>query len=169
MHNLGLSRPHCLLSAGASPPVCLSFAGWLLHRLLSRASALRHLLLRSHRTRPSSTPPLYLRQLVVATHLFAPPPPLDAPPPHDWLCQAVADVQALLPSSRLLLSPSLHPVKLASSPLSSSLSTSVAIVVVVVSGRAVAMVMSSLTSPVALSPSLSTSPSVAPLPSSLQR
>jgi hypothetical protein len=49
------------------------------------------------------------------------------------------------------------------------LSTSVAIVVVVVSGRAVAMVMSSLTSPVALSPSLSTSPSVAPLPSSLQR
>ncbi len=41
--NLGLSRPRRLLSAGASPPVCLSFAGWLLRRLLSRASASRHL------------------------------------------------------------------------------------------------------------------------------
>jgi hypothetical protein len=34
--NLGLSRPRRLLSAGASPPVCLSFAGWLSRRLLSR-------------------------------------------------------------------------------------------------------------------------------------
>ena len=37
--------PHCLLSTGTSPPVCLLFAGWLLHCLLSRASASRHLLL----------------------------------------------------------------------------------------------------------------------------
>jgi hypothetical protein len=52
--NLGLSRPRRLLSAGASPPVCLSFAGWLLHRLLSRASASRHLLSRSRLTRPAT-------------------------------------------------------------------------------------------------------------------
>jgi hypothetical protein len=41
--NLGLSRPRRLLFAGASPPICLSFAGWLLRHLLLRASALRHL------------------------------------------------------------------------------------------------------------------------------
>jgi hypothetical protein len=40
------------LSAGASPPNCLSFAGWLSRRLLSRASASRHLLLGSRLTRP---------------------------------------------------------------------------------------------------------------------
>ncbi len=73
------------MSAGASPPVCLSFAGWLSHRLLSRASASRHLSSHSRRMRPSSTPSLCSCQLVVASHLFAPPPPLDAPPPHDWL------------------------------------------------------------------------------------
>ena len=31
MRNLGLLRPHRLLPAGASPPVCLSYAGWLSH------------------------------------------------------------------------------------------------------------------------------------------
>jgi hypothetical protein len=74
------------LSAGASPPDCFSFAGWFSHCLLLRASALRHLLSRSRRTRPSSTLPLCSCQLVVALHLFTPPPPLDAPPSHDWLC-----------------------------------------------------------------------------------
>jgi hypothetical protein len=53
--NLGLSRPHHLLSAGASPPVCLSFAGWLSRCLLLRASALPHLLLCSHLTRPDDS------------------------------------------------------------------------------------------------------------------
>ncbi len=52
--NLGLSRPRRLLSAGTSPPVCLSFAGWLSHCLLSRASASRHLLSRSRLTRPDN-------------------------------------------------------------------------------------------------------------------
>jgi hypothetical protein len=50
--NLGLLRPRCLSSAGASPPVCLSFAGWLLRCLMSRASASRHLLSRSRLTHP---------------------------------------------------------------------------------------------------------------------
>jgi hypothetical protein len=76
---LGLLRPRRLLSTGASPLVCLSFAGWLSHRLLSRASASRHISSGSRRTHPSLTPPLCSRQLVVASHLFAPPPPLDAP------------------------------------------------------------------------------------------
>jgi hypothetical protein len=53
--NLGLSRPRHLLSAGASPPICLSFADWLLRCLLSRASASRHLLLRSRLTRPDDS------------------------------------------------------------------------------------------------------------------
>jgi hypothetical protein len=53
--NLGLSRPRHLLPAGASPPVCLSFAGWLSHRLLSRASASRHLSSRSHLTHPDDS------------------------------------------------------------------------------------------------------------------
>jgi hypothetical protein len=53
--NLGLSRPRHLLSAGASPPVCLSFAGWLSRRLLSRASASRHLSSRSRLTRPDDS------------------------------------------------------------------------------------------------------------------
>ena len=44
--NLGLSRPRCLMSAGASPTVCLLFAGWLLRCMLLRASALHHLLSR---------------------------------------------------------------------------------------------------------------------------
>jgi hypothetical protein len=77
----------CLLSAGASPPVCLLFAGCLSRRMLSRASALRHLLSRSHLTYQSSTPLLRLRQLVVASHLFAPPMPLNVPPTHNWLCR----------------------------------------------------------------------------------
>ena len=75
------------MSAGASPPVCLSFAGWLSYCLLSHASASRHLSSRSRYTRPSSTPPLCSRQLIVASHLFAPPPPLTMPPPYDWLCR----------------------------------------------------------------------------------
>jgi hypothetical protein len=53
--NLGLSRPRHLLSAGTSPLVCLSFAGWLSRRLLSRASALRHLSSRSRLTRPDNS------------------------------------------------------------------------------------------------------------------
>jgi hypothetical protein len=40
MLNLGLSKPCRLLSAGASPPVCLLFTSWLLHCLLSRASTM---------------------------------------------------------------------------------------------------------------------------------
>ena len=52
--NLGLSRPCHLLSDGASPPVCISFAGWLLRRLLLRASASRHLSSRSCRTHPDN-------------------------------------------------------------------------------------------------------------------
>ena len=128
MLNLGLSRPHRLLSTGASPPVCLSFAGWLSHCLLSRAFASHHLLSCSHRTHPSSTPPLCSRQLVVTLHLFASPPPLNTPPPHDWLCRhhhrctgvVAVDVQTSLPSLQLRLSPSLHIVKLASSSFLSS-------------------------------------------------
>jgi hypothetical protein len=50
--NLGLSRPGHLLSAGASPPICLSFAGWLSRRLLLRTSASHHLSSRSRLTRP---------------------------------------------------------------------------------------------------------------------
>ncbi len=53
--NLGLLRPRHLLSAGTSPPVCLSFAGWLSRCLLSRASALRHLSSRSRLTRPDDS------------------------------------------------------------------------------------------------------------------
>jgi hypothetical protein len=53
--NLGLSRPRHLLSAGASPPVCLSFAGWLLRRLLSCASASHHLSSRSCLTHPDNS------------------------------------------------------------------------------------------------------------------
>jgi hypothetical protein len=49
-------------------------------------SASRHLSSRSRHTHPSLTPPLCSRQLVVVSHLFAPPLPLDVPPPHDWLC-----------------------------------------------------------------------------------
>ena len=48
---------------------------------------LAYLSLRSCRTHPSSTPPLCSRQLVAASHLFAMPPPLDAPLPHNWLCR----------------------------------------------------------------------------------
>jgi hypothetical protein len=54
---------------------------------------------------------------------------------------AVADAQASSSLSRLRLSPLSHPVKLAPSPLSSLSLTSVAIVIVVVSRRAVAMVI----------------------------
>jgi hypothetical protein len=53
--NLGLSRPRHLLSAGTSPPVCLSFAGWLSSCLLLRASASRHLLSCSRLTRPDDS------------------------------------------------------------------------------------------------------------------
>jgi hypothetical protein len=52
--NLGLSRPRHLLSTGASPPIFLSFAGWLSRRLLSRASASHPLLSRSRLTRPNN-------------------------------------------------------------------------------------------------------------------
>jgi hypothetical protein len=54
---------------------------------------------------------------------------------------AVANAQASSPSSRLQLSPSSHPVELGSSPSLSSLSTYVAIVAIVVSRRAVDMVV----------------------------
>ncbi len=63
--NLGLSMPHHILSAGASPPVCLSFAVWLLCRILSR----------SYFTCPSLTP--LLRSCQLNVHLFAPPPPIN--------------------------------------------------------------------------------------------
>ena len=118
--------------------------------MLSRAFASHHLSSRSHLTHPSLTPPLCSRQLVVALHLFTPPLPLDAPPPHDWLCPrhhrctdvVTVDAQASLPSSELRLLPSSLVINLASSPsLFSSSSTSVAIVVVVVSPRAVAIVI----------------------------
>ena len=117
--NLSLSRPRNILSAGASSPVCLLLAGWLLFRQLLRASALHHLLLRCRLTHPSSTPLLCSRQLVVASHLFAPPLPLDAPPPDNWLCHCrhryagvvAVDVQTSLPLSRLRLLPSSLVVK----------------------------------------------------------
>ena len=107
------------MSAGASSPVCLLLAGWLLFRQLLRASALHHLLLRCRLTHPSSTPLLCSRQLVVASHLFAPPLPLDAPPPDNWLCHCrhryasvvAVDVQTSLPLSRLRLLPSSLVVK----------------------------------------------------------
>ena len=82
--NLSLSMPCCLLSADASPFVCLLFSGWLSRCLLLHVSALHHLC--SCLSSPSSTPPLHLRQLVVALHLFAPPLHLDVPSPHNWLC-----------------------------------------------------------------------------------
>ena len=154
MRNLGLSRPHRLLSTGTSPPICLSFAGWLSHHLLLRASASRHLSSRSHRTPPSLTPHLCWCQLVVALHLFAPPPPLDAPPyPHNWLCRhrcrctgiVAVDAQTSLLLPRLILSPLLHIVKLALSPSSSLLSTSIAIVVAVVSHHAITIIVDFVT------------------------
>jgi hypothetical protein len=75
------------LSTGASsrlPLVCRLLS----HRLLSRASALHDISSGSRRTHPSSTPPLCSRQLVVASHLFALPPPLDAPVPSPALLNA---------------------------------------------------------------------------------
>ena len=92
-----------------------------------RASALCHLLSRSRHTHPSLTPPLCSRQLGVTSHLFAPPPPLHAPPPHGWLCcrrcrctgLVAVNAQTSLPSSRLQLSPSLQVVELVLSPSSS--------------------------------------------------
>ena len=45
-------------------------------------SPLHHLSLHSCLSRPSSTPPLCLRRLVVASNLAAPPTPLDAPLAH---------------------------------------------------------------------------------------
>jgi hypothetical protein len=58
------TQPCRLLSAVASPPVCLSFAGWLpccmlswlSHCMLSGAYAWRHISLCSRLTHPSSTP-----------------------------------------------------------------------------------------------------------------
>ena len=150
MSNLGLSRPQCLLSAGTSPPICLSFASLLLHRLLSRASTLRHLSLRSRSTRSSSTPPLCSRQLVVVSHLFASPPHLDVLPPHNWMCcrhpkcagVVAINAQASSPMWRLQLSPSPHVVKLVSLPSLLLLSSmSVAIVVPVISRCAIAIIV----------------------------
>ncbi len=99
-----------------------------------RASALCHLLSRSCHTHRSLTPPLCSRQLVVTSHLFAPPPPLHVPLPHDWLCcrhcQCTAvNAQASLPLSRLQLSPLLQVVELALSP---SLSITIVIVIVLI-------------------------------------
>ena len=86
MRNLSVSKPHRLLFAGASSHICLSFAGWLSHRLL-----LLHLCLASpfvarppHASIPDP-PPLRSCRLVVALHLFAPPPSLNALMPHNWL------------------------------------------------------------------------------------
>ena len=121
------------MSDGASPHVCLSFAGWLSHRLLLRASASRHLSLRSCHTRPSLTPPLCSRQQVVTAHLFAPSKPLDAPPPHDWLCcrcRRCAGVFAVVAIAIVTLVASRRAGIIA-----------LFIVVVVVSRRAVAMVV----------------------------
>jgi hypothetical protein len=59
--NLGLLRPRHLLSAGASPPVYLSFAGWLSRHLLPRASTSRHLLSRSCLTHPEDSDRPYIR------------------------------------------------------------------------------------------------------------
>ena len=87
MCNLGLSRPHRLLSTGTSLSVCLSFAVRLLRCLLSCASASRHLLLCSCLTCSSLIPPLSSCQLVVTSHHFTLPPPLNASSPHDWLCR----------------------------------------------------------------------------------
>ena len=67
--NLCLLRPRHLLSTGAFPPVCLSLAGWLSCCQLLHASASRHLLSHSRLTRPSLTPILRSRQLVVALPL----------------------------------------------------------------------------------------------------
>jgi hypothetical protein len=53
--NLGLLRPRHLLSTGAFPPICLLFTGWLSRRLLSRASASRHLSSRSRLTGPDNS------------------------------------------------------------------------------------------------------------------
>jgi hypothetical protein len=55
---------------------------------LSRASASHHILLGSRRTHPSSTPHLCSRQLVVTSHLFALPPPLNALVPLSALLNA---------------------------------------------------------------------------------
>jgi hypothetical protein len=46
------------------------------------ASTLHRLSSHSRLSRPSSTPPLCSRRLVVVSHLVAPLPPLDAPPAH---------------------------------------------------------------------------------------
>ena len=98
---------------GASRPVCLSFADWLSCCLLSCNSASCHLLLYSRLTHPSLTPPLCSRQLVVASQMFTPPPPLDAPPPRYWLrCRR----QLRRPSKSSLLS---YPVAPSPSSLTS--------------------------------------------------
>ena len=118
--------------------------------MLLRAAASHHLLLRSRLTRPSLTPLLRSHQLVVALHHFALPPPRDTLPPHDWLCCRrcqctgiiAVNVQVSLPSSGLKLSPSLLVAELALLPLLLwSLLTSIAIVVVVTSPRAIATVI----------------------------
>ena len=75
------------LSTGTSHSVCLSFAGRLLRCLLSHASASHHLLLCSCLTCSSLIPPLSSCQLVVTSHHFTLPPPLNASSPHDWLCR----------------------------------------------------------------------------------
>lgn len=69
-----------LLFASRSPTGCHIVC-------LPRASASRHLLSCSRLTGSSLTPPLSSRQPVVTSHHFTPPPPLDASPPHDWLCR----------------------------------------------------------------------------------
>ena len=89
---------------------CLPLVSWLVVvSTVLRASALHHLLSRCHLTHPSSTPLLCSHQLVVASHLFAPPLPLDAPLPDNWLCHChhryagvvAVNAQTSLPLSRL--------------------------------------------------------------------
>ena len=58
-----------VLSTRTSPPVCLSFAGWLSHCLVPPPCVTCHLSSRSRRMHPSSTPPLCSHQLVVVSHL----------------------------------------------------------------------------------------------------
>ena len=106
------SRARCLLSSGASPPICLSFAGWLLRCLLSCASASSHLLKRSRLTGPSLTPP----------SLFTP---------------ASCCIASLCTASASQCATALH-LAVSSSSL---MSTSVAIIIVIISRHAIAIVV----------------------------
>jgi len=104
---LGLSRPHRLLSADASPPVCLLytsppvcllFASWLSCRPCCRAAAdsasrlCLNLFVVATRNAPLVAPPPPL-VLLPPLPRDAPPPPLDASPPHNWLCRCTSPMR----------------------------------------------------------------------------